>query len=105
MRRALPGLRWERALGVPCWQARWRREPAAFKALVLSDPVMPPLGMDPKEVIKDSHRGILTYKDGGSSVIAKGKDHLGNGAQPGTALWWNTMQLSKCRCLETDRMT
>lgn len=72
---------------------------------MLSDPVMPHLGMDPKEVIKDSHRGILTYKDGGSSIIAKGKDRLGNGTQPGTALQWNTMQLSKCRRLETDPMT
>lgn len=38
-----------------------------------SDPVMPLLGMDPKEVIKDSHRGILTHKDSCSSVAVKGE--------------------------------
>lgn len=92
-------------MGVPCWQACWQREPAAFKALVLSDPVMPHLGMDPKEVIKDSHRGILTYKDGRSSVIAKGKDHPDNGTQPGAALRWDTMWMSKCRHLEAGPMT
>lgn len=38
-----------------------------------SDPAMPLLGTDPKEVIEDSDRGILTHKDSRSSVAVKGE--------------------------------
>lgn len=37
-----------------CWQAHGRTEPSALRALVLSDPVIPLLGMDHNEAIKDS---------------------------------------------------
>lgn len=38
-----------------------------------SDAVMPLRGTDPKEVIRDSQRGILTHKDGCSSVAVQGE--------------------------------
>lgn len=53
--------------GAPCCQGRWQREPAALRALTLSDPVIPPLGTGPRSVIKgsretragDGHRPVV----------------------------------------------
>lgn len=67
-------------MGVPCWQARWQREPAAFKTPVLSDPVTPLLGMDPKEVIKGSNRDLRTRM--ATPASAKGKGPRDDGIQP-----------------------
>ena len=48
-------------------------EASSLQGTGASDPVMPLLGTDPKEVIKDSHRGILTHKDSRSSVAVEGE--------------------------------
>ena len=70
-------------MGVPCWQGPGSVHGCALLAGTLaegasslqgtgaSDAVMPLLGTDPKEVIKDSQRGILTHKNGCSSVAVK----------------------------------
>lgn len=60
-------------MGVPCWQAGWRRGASSLRDTGASDAVMPLLGTDPKEVIKDSQRGILMHKNGCSSVAVERK--------------------------------
>lgn len=76
--------------GVPCCQARWQREAAAFAALALADPLIPLLGMDPEGVISGWPRMASQYQ------VPWGRSPQGrSSASAGRSLLWNRMQPCK----------
>lgn len=69
-------------------------EASSLQATGASDPVMPLLGTDPKEVIKVYHRGILMHKDSCSSVAVKAERsrRQQDPAEPSTPVEYYTAQ-------------